>query len=147
MEKTSAMKKQIYAIINLGWYFALHIIELIFRFLGKKAPGMKRYRENYGAEGLSPLSRANRENLFLLSGCIGCGLCRMTLNLHPAAGATLSDPESLAICLTRSLPDVQAARDSFQLSPASLSGISFCPRGVSISGVYDFLQSADRVKG
>jgi hypothetical protein len=144
MEKTDAIKRQIYALINLGWYFALHIIELIFRFLGKKAPGMDRFRENYGAEGLAPLSRANRENLFRLSGCIGCGLCR--LNLHPSAGATLSDPESLSICLTRSLPDVQAARDSLQLSPASLSGISFCPRGVSISGVYDFLQSADREK-
>lgn len=138
------MKKQGYALINLGWYFALHIIELIFRFLGKKAPGMKRFRENYGAEGLAPLSRANRNNLFRLSGCIGCGLCRMTLNLHPAVGASLSDPESLSICLTRSLPDIQAARASLQLSPDSLSGNSFCPRGVSISGVYDFLQSADR---
>jgi len=144
MEKTSAMKKQLYAIINLGWHFALHIIELIFRFLGKKAPGMAKFRENYGAEGLSPLSRANRENLFLLSGCIGCGLCRMTLNLHPAAGATLSDPESLSICLTRSLPDVQAARDSLKLSPASLAGASYCPRGISIAGVYDFLQTADK---
>ena len=138
------MKKQIYAIINLGWHFALHIIQLILRFLGKKAPGIDRFRENYGAEGLAPLSRANRENLFLLSGCIGCGLCRMTLNLHPAAGALLSDPESLSLCLVRSLPDVQAARDSLELSPASLSGISFCPRGISISGVYDFLQTADK---
>ncbi|MCX5868529.1 MAG: hypothetical protein NT009_13820 [Proteobacteria bacterium] len=138
------MKKQIHAIINLGVHFALHIIQLIFRFLGKKAPGMKRFRENYGAEGLSPLSRANRENLFILSGCIGCGLCRMTLNLHPAAGATLSDPESLSICLTRSLPDVQAARDSLKLSPASLAGASYCPRGISIAGVYDFLQTADK---
>jgi len=144
MEKTNAMKKQLYAIINLGWHFALHILELIFRFLGKKAPGMDKFRENYGAEGLSPLSRANRENLFLLSGCIGCGLCRMTLNLHPPAGAPLSDPESLSICLVRSLSDTRAARDSFQLAPASLSGISHCPRGISIAGVYDFLQTADK---
>lgn len=138
------MKNRIFALINLGLYFALHLARMVFRFLGVKPPGIDRFHLNYRGEGIFALSPADRDRVFLLSGCIGCGLCRITLGARSAGGVSFSDPESLALCLSRSMPDLGAARASFSMARNAITSTSYCPRGVPFLEVYDFLQHADK---
>jgi len=138
------MKNRIYALINLGFYFALHLVKMVFRFFGLKAPGIDQFRRNYQEEGIFALSSADHERVFLLSGCIGCGLCRITLGVRSTGGASLSDPESLELCLSRSMPSLGAARASFGLARNTFTFSSYCPRGVPFLEAYDFLQHADK---
>lgn len=138
------MKERFLSLFNLGWYFALHLAKMVFRLFGVKAPGIERFRQNYEAEGVFSLSPAARERYPFLAGCIGCGLCRISLDIRSSGGASLSDPESLSLCLSRSMPDLEAARQSFHQQENRLSHFSRCPRGVPLPAVYDFIHQADK---
>ncbi len=118
------------AMVRLARAYAWH--EVRRRLRGRPRGGKQRLLEMYAADGLLPLTPAERELLPAASACINCGLCALV-----AARVSGLRPPDLAASYLRDYPRLPAAAsDLVGDSPAGLAeAAAACPVGVPLEGV------------
>lgn len=92
------------------------------RLLGGGKRGIAAFRENYDADGLPPVTLAERVDMPAFQRCIACGLCdRGDAERIAASGGAYRGAMALVLSASRSMPDYRAAAYSFSfLSQADL---------------------------
>src|SRR5450432_2484839 len=109
---------------------ALYLMKTVFRrlFTNHKS-GIGAFRANYDADGLPPVSLAEREEMPAFSRCIACGL---------------SDRGVMALVLagSRSMPDYRAAAYSFSFVTDEVLAEKekICPTGVPFRSIARFVR-------
>ncbi len=94
---------------------ALYLVKTVFRrlFTSRKS-GIAAFRANYDADGLPPVSPAERQAMPDFSRCIACGLCdRGESGRIAASGGAYRGLMALVLAGSRSMPDYRAAAYSF----------------------------------
>jgi hypothetical protein len=94
---------------------ALYLLKTLGRRLFKRqGSGIAAFRENYDADGLPPVTPAERELIPSFSRCIACGLCdRGEIGRIAASGGAYRGVMALVLAGSRSMPDYRAAAYSF----------------------------------
>jgi hypothetical protein len=94
---------------------AVFLIKTVFRRLfTRNKSGIAAFRANYDADGLPPVSLAEREAMPDFSRCIACGLCDRGESARIAAsGGAYRGVMALVLAGSRSMPDYRAAAYSF----------------------------------
>ena len=106
------MPPRLKAILLLALYLLKTIGRRIF-FSGSKS-GIAAFRTNYDADGLPPVSPAERSAMPEFSRCIACGLCdRGEAERIAASGGAYRGVMALVLAGSRSMPDYRAAAYSF----------------------------------
>ncbi len=109
------MPPRIKAILLLAWAVFRTVLRLTF---SKKVDGIARFRENYDADRLPPVTPAEREQLEEFGRCIACGLCdRGEGERIAASGGRYRGIMPLMLAASRSMPDFHAAQMSFAFVP------------------------------
>src|SRR5262245_5299849 len=105
------------AFANLAIHFAWHQVR---RLVPKgQRDGVAEFLEKYHDDNIIALTVAEREAFSSFERCLSCGLCQSVCPvLSGPLGATFLGPESLAVSVTRPLPDLPAGRDQFHACTA-----------------------------
>src|SRR6187549_1149002 len=131
---------------------ALYLLKTIGRrlFTHRKA-GIAAFRSNYDADGLPPVSPAEREAMPDFSRCIACGLCdRGEAERIAASGGAYRGVMALVLSGSRSMPDFRAAAYSFSFVDEVVLAEKerICPTGVPFRELSRFVKAkADAVGG
>jgi hypothetical protein len=128
------MKKQIYALYNLAWYWWLHVFKMPFRRFRKQS-GMEAFLNNFKEDNIKGIGIKESGELPSYEGCINCGIC--SFHFKPAGDPfskvtrdALSAPDALPVSFSRSLPEIKYSLDSME-SYEKLQVPDFvCPNGV-----------------
>ena len=84
------------------------------RLFTRRKSGIAALRANYDADGLPPVTPAERAVMPSFSGCIACGLCdRGESGRIAASGGAYRGVMALVLAGSRSMPDYRAAAYSF----------------------------------
>jgi hypothetical protein len=94
----------------LAWAF---LRTLLRRWLGLRRDGLRRFKDNYFGEGLTPYSSDERALLGAFSGCVACGRCNRALATGSAAG-TSAGLMGLVLASTRSSLDLPGAAAAWE---------------------------------
>jgi hypothetical protein len=130
---------------------SLSFFQALFRRLLGHRSGLAAFRRAYDADGLPPVTAAERAELPSFSRCIACGLCdRGEGDRIAASGGAYRGVMSLMLSASRSMPDFRAA--AYSLSFVSDEVLAqkeqICPAGVPMRRVAAFLRAkADEVGG
>lgn len=132
---------RVLALFVLAW----SLLRAFVRRLFAKAPGgIARFRRNYEAEGLPPVSEAERPMLPAFSRCIGCGRCDVGEGPRMAASRGRY-PGLMAVVLasSRSMPDFDAAALALDHVPADVlrQKETVCPTGVPFVALARFVRA------
>lgn len=98
------------------WAYTMLAIQALFiqpwrRFRRMGTTGEERFLQNYGVEGLLPLSPDARRRRWNHSGCIHCGLCDSACEvLTRVRRSELPALSALPIAYSRSMPEYPYAR-------------------------------------
>jgi hypothetical protein len=106
--------------------------------------GLARFRENYAADGLTPLSELERNQMRQFGRCIACGRCeRGDAERILAARGQFRGTMSLVLAASRSMPDYRAAARGFaHLSEAELEAKErLCPTRVPLRQIARFVSA------
>src|SRR5688572_19208280 len=97
------------------WLLTISMVRTLLRSLfRRKASGIQAFRQNYDADGLPPVTLAERERMRAFSGCVACGLCdRGEAERIAQSGGAYRGVMSLVLSASRSMPDYRAAAYSF----------------------------------
>lgn len=115
MIRCRAVPPRLKAILLLAWALLRTVLRLAF---GKKVDGIARFRENYDADRLPPVTPKEREELAEFGRCIACGLCDRGEGARIAAsGGRYRGIMPLMLAASRSMPDFHAAQLSFAHVP------------------------------
>lgn len=107
----SAVPPRIKAILLLAWALLRAALRSIFT---RRPSGIARFRENYDADRLPPVTAAEREELALFGRCVACGLCdRGEAGRISRSRGQYRGVMPLMLAASRSMPDFQAAQLSF----------------------------------
>jgi succinate dehydrogenase/fumarate reductase-like Fe-S protein len=123
---------------------------LLKRALGRPS-GIAAFRKAYDADGLPPVTSAEREEVASFSRCVACGLCdRGESERIAASGGAYRGVMSLMLSASRSMPDFRAA--AYSLSFVSDEVLAekerVCPTQVPMRRIARFLRAkADEVGG
>jgi hypothetical protein len=123
---------------------------LLKRALGR-AGGIAAFRSAYDADGLPPVTPAERQAFPTFSRCIACGVCdRGESERIAASGGAYRGVMPLMLSASRSMPDFRAA--AYSLSFVSDEVLADkereCPTGVPMRRIAEFLRAkADEVGG
>ena len=123
--------KRFSSLFALGVHFFLHVLRMPWRRSGE---GERRFRANYGPDGLFPLSADERRLLPGLDRCIACGLCNVLCEkLGSATRYRFGGPFALA-AQARSMPDYPsfAAHLAHDDCGDCAACESVCPTGVPL---------------
>jgi hypothetical protein len=105
------MPPRLKAILLLALYLLKTVGRLIFT---RNKSGIAAFRANYDADGLPPVSPAERAAMPDFSRCIACGLCdRGEAARIAASGGAYRGVMALVLAGSRSMPDYRAAAYSF----------------------------------
>ena len=105
------MPPRLKAILLLALYLLKTVGRLIFT---RNKSGIAAFRSNYDADGLPPVSPAERAAMPDFSRCIACGLCdRGEAERIAASGGAYRGVMALVLAGSRSVPDYRAAAYSF----------------------------------
>jgi hypothetical protein len=115
---------------------ALALLRTLWRLTWHRhIDGLARFRENYAADGLTPLSELDRTQMRQFGRCIACGRCdrgdaERTLGSKGEYRGTMG----LVLAASRSMPDYRAAARGFaHLSEADLAAKErVCPTRVPL---------------
>jgi hypothetical protein len=123
---------------------AVFLIKTVFRrlFTGNKS-GIAAFRANYDADGLPPVSLAEREAMPDFSRCIACGLCDRGESARIAAsGGAYRGVMALVLAGSRSMPDYRAAAYSFSFVPDQVLAEKerICPTQVPFRAIARFVR-------
>ena len=130
---------------------ALFLMKTVFRriFTSNKS-GIAAFRANYDADGLPPVSLAEREAMPAFSRCIACGLCdRGEAGRIEASGGAYRGVMTLVLAGSRSMPDYRAAAYSFSFVPDEVLAEkeSICPTGVPFRAIARFVREKANAVG
>ena len=127
------------------------VVTLSRRLVSRKGTGIQAFRDNYDAEGLPPVTEAERASIHRFQPCIACGLCdRGEAERIAASGGAYRGVMALVISGSRSMPDYRAAAYSFSFVPEAvlLEKERICPTHVAFRELARFVQAkADAVGG
>ncbi len=116
---------------------------LVLRLFGGGRRGIAAFRENYAADGLAPISVAQRDAMPEFGRCIACGLCdRGELGRIARSGGAYAGVMELMLAASRSLPDFGAAAIAFAHVPDDvLAGKELvCPTRVPMRKIAAFVR-------
>ena len=105
------MPPRLKAILLLAVYLLKTVARRLFT---RHKAGIGAFRANYNADGLPPVTPAEREAMPDFSRCIACGLCdRGERERIAASGGAYRGVMALVLSGSRSMPDFRAAAYSF----------------------------------
>jgi hypothetical protein len=123
---------------------AVFLIKTVFRRLfTRNKSGIAAFRANYDADGLPPVSLAEREAMPDFSRCIACGLCDRGESARIAAsGGAYRGVMALVLAGSRSMPDYRAAAYSFSFVPDQVLAEKerICPTQVPFRAIARFVR-------
>jgi hypothetical protein len=126
------------------WLLALAVVRTFFRRLfGGTKGGIRAFREHYAADGLSPVSPAQRETMQGFGTCIVCGLCdRGERERIQRSGGAYSGVMQLVLAASRSMPDFGAAALGFAHVPDDVLAEKerICPTRVPMRQIAQFVR-------
>ncbi len=123
---------------------AVYLVKTVFRRLfSNRKSGISAFRANYDADGLPPVTPAEREAMPTFSGCIACGLCdRGESGRIAASGGAYRGVMALVLAGSRSMPDYRAAAYSFSFVPDAVLAEKekICPTQVPFRAIARFVR-------
>jgi hypothetical protein len=128
------------AILLLAWALIRTVLR---RALGRGRAGLAAFRENYAADGLAPLSGAQRDAMETFGGCIACGLCDRGEGERMArSGGAYAGVMHFVLAASRSMPDYGAAALALAHVPDDVleEKDAICPVNVPISQIARFVR-------
>lgn len=134
------MPPRLKAILLLALYLLKTIGRRIFT---RNKSGIAAFRRNYDADGLPPVSPAERAVMPDFSGCIACGLCdRGEAERIAASGGAYRGVMALVLAGSRSMPDYRAAAYSFGFVSDEVLAEKelLCPTGVPFRAIARFVR-------
>jgi hypothetical protein len=127
------------------WLLALSLIVTVLRrTFQRRRDGIAAFRANYDADGLPPVSAAERERIGDFSRCIACGLCdRGETQRIADSGGAYRGVMALVLAASRSMPDFRAAAYSFSFVPDEVLAEKerLCPTGVPMRRIAEFVRA------
>jgi hypothetical protein len=91
---------------------------LVIRFFSRGRDGIAKFRENYDADGLPPVTPAERAGMNAFQRCVACGLCdRGEAQRIARSGGAYRGVMALVIAGSRSMPEFRAAAYGFSFVP------------------------------
>jgi hypothetical protein len=91
---------------------------LLVRFFSRGYDGIARFRENYDADGLPPVTREERAGMNEFQRCVACGLCdRGEAARIARSGGAYRGVMALVVAGSRSMPEFRAAAYGFSFVP------------------------------
>jgi len=124
---------------------------LLLRAVGGRRDGIAAFRENYDADGLPPVTPAEREGLYAFQRCVVCGICdRGEAGRIARSGGAYRGVMALVIAGSRSMPEFRAAAYGFGFVPAEVLADKErdCPVRIPFRQIADFVRDkADAVGG
>ena len=127
------------------------VLTVLRRLFGRGGTGIEAFRENYDADGLPPVTPAERETMARFSRCIACGLCdRGESERILASGGAYRGVMALMVAASRSMPDYRAAAYSFSFVTEEVLAEkeALCPTAVPMRQIARFVRAkADAVGG
>lgn len=131
---------------------ALALIKTILgRMFEGKGDGIARFRENYDADGLPPVTPQERAGFAAFEKCIACGLCdRGEATRMARSGGAYRGVMGLVIAGSRSIPEFRAAAYGFGFVPeeALIEKEAICPVRIPFRRIARFVRDkADAVGG
>jgi hypothetical protein len=142
------VRGRIKALFLLAVALVVTTVRLIF---GRGRNGIQAFRDNYDADGLPPLTSAERLEVESFQRCIACGLCdRGEAERVAASGGAYRGVMSLVLAASRSMPDYRAAAYSFSFVTDEVLAEKelVCPTHVPMRAIARFVRAkADAVGG
>jgi len=132
------------AILLLAWALTRTLFRLLF---GRSVDGMARFRDNYAADRLPPVSAEERQELGEFGRCVACGLCdRGEASRIARSGGAYRGVMPLMLSASRSMPDFLAASLAFAHVPDEVleQKEAICPTGVPMRKIARFVTSKAR---
>ncbi len=133
------------ALAVLAW----SLLKVVVRRLFDGPSGLALFRENYDADGLPPLSPAERAALPGFSRCIACGRCDLG-EAERIAASRGAYPGLMTVVLasSRSMPDFDAAALALAHVPEDVLAEKeqACPTGVPFRELARFVRSNARAQ-
>jgi hypothetical protein len=130
---------------------SLALLVSLIRRVFRKAGGIAAFRQAYDADGLPPVSPAERAELPSFSRCLACGICdRGEGERIAASGGAYRGVMPLMLSASRSMPDFRAAAysSSFVTDEVLAEKERSCPANVPMRRIAAFLRAkADEVGG
>lgn len=120
------------------------MVRSLLRRLFRRPAGLAGFRERYDADGLPPVSAAERQDFAAFSRCIACGLCdRGETARIAASGGAYRGVMSLVLSASRSMPDYRAAAYSLSFVPDQVLAEKeqICPAHVPFQRLAEFLRA------
>jgi len=134
------MPPRLKAILLLALYLLKTVGRRIFT---RNKSGIAAFRSNYDADGLPPVSPAERASMPDFSRCIACGLCdRGEAERIAASGGAYRGVMALVLAGSRSMPDYRAAAYSFGFVSDEVLAEkeALCPTGVPFRAIARFVR-------
>lgn len=127
--------KKIKAIANLARQFWIHTFRRAF-FKPKPGIEKEKFKEYYRDDKIAQLNGDERRQLQEYQKCINCGTCASVCPVYgPATHGYYRAPDSIAASLSRSFPELGAARDSvYNCTQCGYCGLK-CPVGIDVPGL------------
>jgi hypothetical protein len=129
----------------------LAMIKSVLLRLFKRAGGIAAFRRAYDADGLPPVTEAERAELATFSRCVACGICdRGESERIAASGGAYRGVMPLMLSASRSMPDFRAAAYSLSFVGDDVLAEKErgCPTQVPMRRIAAFLRAkADEVGG
>jgi hypothetical protein len=117
---------------------------LFLRAISGKHDGIAKFRENYDADGLPPVTREEREGFAAFERCVACGLCDRGESVRMAkSGGAYRGVMALVVAGSRSMPEFRAAAYGFRFVPEEVLAEKerLCPVRIPFRKVAAFVAS------
>jgi succinate dehydrogenase/fumarate reductase-like Fe-S protein len=130
--------KKIVAIANLGFRFVLHLLQQPFT---RHTRGLKPFLDHYKADGILPLTIADKNLLVRLSHCIHCGYCDTACPaLLKTSREKFPGPSFVAHTFSRSFHDLWASDLDLSICAECSECEKVCPTSVPIKEGIEWIQ-------
>jgi len=116
---------------------------LIVRALSRRVDGIAKFRENYDADGLPPVTAEERAGFAEFERCVACGLCdRGEAGRIARSGGAYRGVMALVIAGSRSMPEFRAAAYGFRFVPSEVLAEKerLCPVRIPFRKVARFVE-------
>lgn len=126
------------------------VVTIVRRTFGRRGTGIRAFRENYDADGLPPVTPAERAAMSGFHRCIACALCdRGEAERIARSGGAYRGVMALMLSGSRSMPDFRAASYSFSFVPESVLAEkeTICPTGVPMVAIARFVRAKAEAVG
>lgn len=123
---------------------------LLLRAISSKPNGIAKFRENYDADGLPPVTLKERRDFAAFERCVACGLCdRGESGRIAKSGGAYRGVMALVIAGSRSMPEFRAAAYGFRFVPDEVLAEKerVCPVRIPFRKVAAFVASKAEAVG